>query len=386
MEKLNKMISIVMPCYNEEKAIGICIEKAKKVIKDNNYNGEVIVCDNCSTDNSAKIAEKMGARVVYQHLKGYGNAYLKGFSEAKGDILIMIDADDTYEFNLIPLFIEKIINEQFDFVSGSRNLNNVKKNVMPITHKLFGNPLFTYMINRFFNAKYTDVYCGLRAFTKEAYKKIQPVSRGMEFNLEIAINAVLKDLKIAEIPIELKERIGESKLRTISDGWRSLRFIMLYSPDYLFLFPGFCLLFLGLFIEFSLIFGIIAYQGRPLGIVTGFFSFIISIIGFQIINLWLYIKTFSSIKKFGKQNFLLTKFYDIFNLEKGIIIGSISVMISVMILFIKVVQWIMSDFMPLNNAEIIPLASTFLIIGINIIFSSFFISALALIKEKQSNI
>jgi glycosyltransferase involved in cell wall biosynthesis len=219
----NPLVSVVMPCLNEEEAIGSCISKIQDTFARMGIQGEIVVADNGSTDSSIAIAERMGALVVHQPLRGYGNAYIKGFSCAKGRYLIMGDADDTYDFTLIPQVLERL-DRGYDFVTGSRYLSSGQQQIpIPILHRFLGNPMLTALLNFFFNTAYTDVYCGFRGFSRAAYALIEPISPGMEFNLELAINAGLAGLKITEIPIQLQPRKGESKLHTLRDGWRSLR-------------------------------------------------------------------------------------------------------------------------------------------------------------------
>ncbi|MHA2055149.1 MAG: glycosyltransferase family 2 protein, partial [Candidatus Hodarchaeales archaeon] len=307
-----------MPCLNEEDAIGICIEKIKSVFDKNNIDGEIIVCDNGSTDNSVNIAEKMGVKIVHQPLRGYGNAYLKGFDTAKGQYIIMGDADDTYDFNQIPAILEKLIEEKYDFVTGSRHLKGFHDRSMPFLHRFFGNPALTAILNYLFESQYSDVYCGFRGFSRKAYEHIKPVSPGMEFNLELAINASRSGLKIAEIPIQLHPRKGESKLRTLRDGWRSLRMMLLYCPNKVFLMPGFLSLSVGLIIHLLTVFGLIKFGGRPASSVTGIFATIFSVVGFQILSLGLGLKTYSWSSKFDEKNSAIELFYNHFKLERGL--------------------------------------------------------------------
>src|SRR5918996_5908876 len=256
------LVSVVMPCLDEEEAIGACIEKIQRTFADAGLSGEIVVCDNGSTDRSVAIAESMGARVVHQPARGYGNAYLKGFASARGRYLVMGDADDTYDFTMIPRFLAALRDEGCDFVTGSRYLGGGDTHITAL-HRWFGNPALTRTLNMLFGTRYTDVYCGYRAFSREAYERIRPVSPGMEFNLELAINAGLAGLKSAEIPIVLAPRKGESKLRTFRDGWRSLRMMLLYSPNKLFLVPGTVLLSLGLLIHLAVLLGLVRFGGRP---------------------------------------------------------------------------------------------------------------------------
>lgn len=381
MNEANPIVSVVLPCLNEEKAIGICIEKIKKVFERVNIDGEIVVCDNGSTDNSVTIAESLGVRVVHQPLRGYGNAYLKGFDSAIGQYLIMGDADDTYDFNLIPEFLNKLINEGYDFVTGSRYLKGFKDKSMPFLHRYLGNPALTAVLNRLFGTNYSDVYSGFRCFSRRAYERIKPISPGMEFNLELAINAGRAGLKIAEIPIKLHPRKGESKLRTFRDGWRSLRMMLLYCPNKVFLLPGLFFLIVGLLIHLVTLFGLIQYEGRPLSVVTSIFGTIFSIVGAQIVTLGLGVKTYSWSRRFEDKNPLLEKFYRFFNLERGLILGSLMILVSGAILVYNVSKWISSNLLPLTHPEWVSFAATLFIFGFNVVFFSLFISAMSMKKN-----
>jgi glycosyltransferase involved in cell wall biosynthesis len=375
------LVSVVMPCLNEEAAIGSCIEKIQTTFAQAQINGEIVVCDNGSTDNSVSIAQRMGARVVHQPLRGYGNAYLKGFASARGSYLIMGDADDTYDFRLIPQFLDRLRNQGYDFVTGSRYLGGGNKSIpIPLSHRLFGNPALTALLNFLFGTPYTDVYCGFRGFSRQAYDLIQPVSPGMEFNLELAINAGLADLRIAEIPIQLHPRKGESKLRTLRDGWRSLRMMLLYCPNKVFMLPGALLLMLGLLIHLVVLLGLVQYAGRPFGVVSGIFATIFSVVGFEILSLGLHAKTYSWSRRFDRDNRLLQRFYSWFNLETGLLLGGGMLAVGSTILLSLVVRWLQSDLMPLLQPEWASLGATLVIIGFGTVFSSLFISAMSMKK------
>ena len=376
------LVSVVMPCLNEEEAIGVCIEKIQKTFAKANIDGEIIVCDNGSTDNSVAIAKSKGACVIHQPLGGYGNAYLKGFASAKGLYLIMGDADDTYDFNLVPEFLNKLINEGYDFVAGSRYLEGGDKSI-PFLHRFFGNPMLTTILNILFGTDYTDAYCGFRGFSREAYDLIQPVSPGMEFNLELAINAGLVGLKIAEVPIQLHPRKGKSKLRTIRDGWRSLRMMLLYCPNKVFLLPGSILLGIGILIHLVMLLGLVQYWGRPLGAVTGIFATIFSIVGFMILSLGLHAKTYSWSRRFDKDNPTLERFYKFFKLEAGLVLGAGMILIGSLILSYVVIGWLKSNLLALPNPAWTSFAATLVIVGFGVVFSSLFISAMSMKKTYE---
>ncbi len=373
------LVSVVLPCLNEEAAIGACLQKILSTFAKAQLNGEIIVCDNGSTDRSVAIAERMKVQVVHQPERGYGNAYLKGLASAKGAYLVMGDADDTYDFTMIPTFIEKL-RGGYDFVTGSRYLEGGYASI-PFLHRFFGNPLLTTILNVLFKTRYTDVYCGYRAFSRRAYDLIQPVSPGMEFNLELAINAGLAGLKTTEVPIRLHERKGESKLRTFRDGWRSLRMMLLYCPNKVFFYPGLVSLTLGLMAHLVSLAGLVEFNGKPLGTATGIFGTILSVVGFQIVSLGLHAKTYSWSRRFDKDNKLLRAFYDWFRLETGLLLGGGALLIGTVILSLMVWEWAQSGFLPLPHPEWASLGATLVIIGGGTIFSSLFISAMSMKKS-----
>ncbi|MGH7517637.1 MAG: glycosyltransferase family 2 protein [Gemmatimonadales bacterium] len=376
------LVSVVMPCLNEEAAIGACIEKIQRGLAAAGASGEIIVCDNGSTDASVAIAERMGARVVHQPRRGYGNAYLKGFAAARGKYLIMGDADDTYDFSMIPQFLRSLTLEGYDFVTGSRYLKGGDKHVT-LLHRFVGNPALTAILNLLFRTRYTDVYCGFRGFSREAYDRIRPTSPGMEFNLELAINASLAGLKITEIPIELGPRKGDSKLRTFRDGWRSLRMMLLYSPNQLFFVPGGLLLVLGLCIHLGVLLGLMKFGGRPAAGVTGVFATIFSVVGFQILSLGLHAKTYSWSRRFDRDNRALAAFYRSFKLETGLAIGAVLLLAGLGILTALAIEWVRGDLLPLPHPEWASFGATLVIVGFSTIFTSLFISAMSMSRPQE---
>jgi glycosyltransferase involved in cell wall biosynthesis len=376
------LVSVVMPVLNEEEAIGPCIEKIRATFASAGIDGEIVVCDNGSTDASVAIAERMGARVVHQPLRGYGNAYLKGFASARGRYLVMGDADDTYDFTMIPQFVGALESGQ-QFVTGSRYLGGGDAHITAL-HRYFGNPALTRILNLLFGTRYTDVYCGFRAFSRETYDAIRPVSPGMEFNLELAINAGLADLRVHEIPIVLAERKGESKLRTFRDGWRSLRMMLLYSPNKLFLAPGVTLLVLGLAIHLAVLLGLVRFGGRPAAGVTAVFATIFSVVGFEILSLGLHAKTYSWSRRFDRDNRALAAFYGHFKLETGLLLGAGLIAGGGAILVAVIVEWLRSDLLPLPHPEWVSFAATLVIIGCSTLFSSLFISAMSISRPRDA--
>jgi glycosyltransferase involved in cell wall biosynthesis len=377
------LVSVVMPCLNEEKALGSCIQTIQRTFAGAGIDGEIVVCDNGSTDASVSIAERMGARVVHQPLRGYGNAYLKGFASARGRYLVMGDADDTYDFRMIPQFVDALDGGGYQFVTGSRYLDGGDAHITAL-HRYLGNPALTRILNILFGTRYTDVYCGFRAFSRDTYQTIRPVSPGMEFNLELAINAHLAGLKVKEIPIVLAPRKGESKLRTFRDGWRSLRMMLLYSPNKLFLAPGATLLTLGLFIHLAVLMGLVRFGGRPASGVTAVFATIASVVGFEILSLGLHAKTYSWSRRFDRDNRALAAFYNRFKLETGLLLGLGLIAGGGAILIAVIVEWLRSDLLPLPHPEWVSFAATLVIIGCSTLFSSLFISAMSMSRPQDA--
>lgn len=373
-------VSLVLPCLNEEAAITTVIRKAQDVFRRNRIDGEILVVDNGSTDRSAELAMMAGVRVLSEPRRGYGHACLTGMAAATGDILVMGDADDTYDFETIPKFLAMLRSGQYDFVTGSRYLGGGNSRI-PFLHRTIGNPALTRLLNLLFGTQYTDVYCGLRAFTREAYARIRPVTTGMEFNLELAINAKLARLRVAEVPIVLGSRKGTSKLKTFRDGWRSLRMMLLCSPNTVFLVPGVCLSVAGAFLQGVVFLRGLTYHDRSIGLVMGAFGALFAILGFKILSLWLHAKTYSWNRRYNAENRTLSRFYETFTFEKGVVLGLLALACGFLILGAEVWRWLMSGAMPAVGLEWIPIGITCVVIGTETVFTSLFISAMSLGKR-----
>jgi glycosyltransferase involved in cell wall biosynthesis len=371
------LVSVVLPCLNEEEGIGPCLETIQRTFATAKIAGEIVVCDNGSTDRSVAIAERLGARVVHQPLRGYGNAYLTGFAAARGTYLIMGDADDTYDFTLIPQFLTLLIHEGYDFVTGSRYLGGGDTHITAL-HRFVGNPALTALLNGLFGTAYTDVYCGFRGFSRQAYTCITPVSPGMEFNLELAINAGLAKLKTIEVPITLRPRQGKSKLRTLRDGWRSVRMMMLYCPNKLFLWPGALLCTVGLLTHAAVLLGVLQWGRRPAAAVTGIFALMFSVLGVEILSLGLHAKTYSWSRRFDKHNAALEWFYSHFKLEHGLALGAGLLTLGGCIMGRALLQWVRAGMLPLPHPAWTSFAATLLITGCHVCFSSLFISMMSI--------
>ena len=225
MKNQNFLVSVVMPCLNEEDTLGICIEKAQSTLEALGLQGEVIIADNGSTDNSVAIAEDLKARIVHQSTRGYGAAYLAGFAAAQGHYIVMGDSDDTYDFTDLERFITPLQNG-YNFVIGNRFKGNILPGAMPWANRYIGNPILSGMLRILFGTYISDSHCGMRSFTAEAYKRMDLKTTGMEFASEMVIKAVQSELRILEIPITYHPRGGESKLNAIRDAWRHIRFML----------------------------------------------------------------------------------------------------------------------------------------------------------------
>ena len=378
-------LSVVLPCLNEEASIGACIKKIGKAFSDNHIKGEIIVADNNSTDRSVEIAESLGAKVVHQKLRGYGNTYLKGLSEAKGRYILMADSDNTYDFLEIPLFLEPLRQGKADFVIGSRLKGKIMPGAMPKLHQYIGSPLLTGMLNLFFRTNVSDAHCGMRAFSADAYRKLNLKCGGMEFASEMIIKAAEQKLRIAEVPITYSARGGTpSKLRSFSDGWRHVRFMLMYSPNYLFMLPGGALFLSGAFLMLLLLPGSVVVKGVTLDINSMLLGSLLSILGFQILTMGFTIKTYAVAGSFQKEGSLTSFVSRHLSLERSITLGLLVTLFGILLGLKVFNEWYLSGFGALSEFRNIILASTFIIIGVQTVFSAFFLSIL-LVEKRNGN-
>lgn len=380
-DKNNIEVSVVMPCLNEEQTVGACVRKAKKALDNLGIKGEVVVVDNGSTDNSVGIAQREGARVIAEPEKGYGRAYLRGFKEASGDILIMGDADNTYDFSQIGKFILPI-KEGYDFVIGSRYKGRIREGAMPWANRYIGNPTLTLLLKFFFKSNLSDVYSGMRAFTSKTYRKLNLISVGMEFALEMIVTVLRLKLKIKEVPIQYFPRKGISKLSPILDTWRSIRFMLLYSPNYLFLIPGLVLFILGIVFVFLFLRENVVLFGHVCGVHMMLVASLSAIVGFQIMNIGILAKSYSVSEKYINTDRMIKFFTVRFDLEKGIIFGLVFLLIGSAVNIKIFYDWIKVDFGTLDKIRLGIFALTFVAIGIQTIIFSFFLSILNLKRLK----
>jgi len=365
-------ISVVLPTLNEEKTISTCIEKIKKVFKEQKLNGEIIVSDS-STDKTPIIAKQKGAKVVYPKKKGYGRAYIEGFKHAKGKIIVMGDADNTYDFLEIPKLIKPIQEGKADFVFGSRLRGEIKKGAMPWHHKYIGNPVLTFIFNKVFNTNISDTHSGFRAFTKKAYNKLELRTTGMEFASELFIEAVRKGLRIAEVPITYYPRRGEpSKLSSFGDGWRHLRFMLLYRPTKFLLFPGISSFLLALLTYF--LFYIRSTGSNNFAFHSLIFGSLFLIIGVQFMLTGVNLKIYSVIIGNSEKNGFIKKVMDYHSLEKEILLSILLIFAGFLLGFKVIYVWARTGFNQLSQIGTAILSFTFISLGFQILFSSIFVS------------
>jgi glycosyltransferase involved in cell wall biosynthesis len=367
-------VSVVLPCLNEEDTVGICIKKAKDVFDRLNISGEVIVVDNGSTDGTAKEALAAGAKVVYEDRKGYGYALRRGINEAQGKYVVICDGDDTYDLSELHKFIEAL-REGNDLVIGSRFKGKILKNAMAWTNRYIGNPLLTGMIKLFFRANLSDTQSGYRGFSKEVYKKMNLKTTGMEFASEMVVHALKKKMKIKEVPITYYPRKGESKLSKFRDAWRHIRFILLYSPNYLFNLPGLVIFLAGALLTLRLLFGPIYFLGRAWDVHVMVFSGMLTILGWQILNIGLAAKVFTN--SIGLENSkAVRKMLSFLSLERGIMLGVFIVLIGIVLTCYIFYIWVKNNFGYLAQVKTAIVALVAIVIGVQTIFSFFLFSVL----------
>lgn len=377
------VISVVMPCLNEEETIGACVEKALEGIRRSGLPGEVIVADNGSTDRSVEIATVLGARVIHQPHKGYGNAYRAGFGAARGKYIVMGDSDNTYDFTEIPAFVEKL-REGNEYVLGSRFAGTILPGAMPWANRYIGNPILTGLLNFLFGLKSSDAHSGFRAFTKDAYRRMRLQTTGMEFASELVINAARARLKVAEVPIIYYPRGGESKLNRVRDAWRHVRFMLLYSPDHLFLIPGLIAFVIGILGMLFLLPGQQIVSGHIVDYHFMFVFSLLTIIGFQVLLTGFYAKAYAYTHRFAPDDRLIQLFYRYFNLEEWLLAGFLIFLVGLVIDAAILWKWIQSDYGHLFAVRPALLALTLMVVGLQLLFSSFLLSILNINREGTS--
>ena len=382
-------VSVVMPCLNEAETLAACIEKAQRALREHQIAGEVIVADNGSTDGSHAIAERLGARLVHVRDRGYGSALMGGIQHARGRFVIMGDADDSYDFLEIPRFIEKL-REGHDLVQGCRlpaGGGRIMPGAMPLLHRLWGNPMFSAMARRWFRAPIHDVYCGLRGFRREFFHELNQRCTGMEFATEMIVKSSLRGARIAEVPITLHpdgRKTRAPHLRTFRDGWRTLRFFLLFSPRNLFLFPGGFLIALGM-LGYALALPAVTIGRATLDAHTLLFSSLALICGYQSILFAVFTKVFAITEGLLPKDPRIRRLSTIVTLERGALGGIGAVAVGIVLLLLAVARWAAEDFGRLDYASTMRLVVpgvTLTALGFQTVLSSFFLSILRLGRRR----
>jgi hypothetical protein len=378
-------VSIVMPCLNESETLATCIRKAQRWLEQNGVLGEVIIADNGSNDGSPTIAEAAGARVVHIEEKGYGSALMGGIAAARGTYVIMGDADDSYDFTNLGSFLEKL-RQGYDLVMGNRFMGGIMPGAMPPLHKYLGNPVLTKIGRALFRSPCGDFHCGLRGFNKAAILRMDLRTTGMEFASEMVVKATLQKLKIAEVPTVLSPdgRTRAPHLRSWRDGWRHLRFLLLFCPRWLFLYPGALMIVAGLILGVWLIQGPIIIGGAGLDVHTLLYAALAVVIGFQAVMFAVFTKIFAINEGLLPEDERLKKAFRYINLEVGLAVGSALLLAGITGSILAASSWSLRSFPALDPSTtmrtIIP-AVTSLTLGCQIVFSSFFLSVLGMRRK-----
>ena len=378
-EEAAPLVSVVIPCLNEEENVERCVRDAIEALESSGLAGEVIVVDNDSEDRSAELAARAGARVVVEHRRGYGSAYLAGFAAARGSYIVMADADLTYDFGEIPSFIEQLASGA-QLVMGNR-MRDIKPGAMPWLHRYVGNPVLTGLLNLFFRTGVRDAHCGMRALRRDVLDTLDLRTTGMEFASEMVIRAAKQHLSIAEIDISYHPRGGESKLSSFRDGWRHLRFLLVHSPTYLFIVPGTLLAAVGTIVS-ALVLAHVGILGRSWDIHALIGGALFTIIGTQVLALGLCAHAYGTYFM-GEKDAWFDAMRARFRLEHGLALGGVITVAGFVTALVIVIQWIGHGFGAIGLQQLAIVAFELLIVGLQIFFSSFLLSILGLRRRSD---
>jgi glycosyltransferase involved in cell wall biosynthesis len=378
-------LSVVIPCLNEADTLADCVRTAQTAIRENRIAGEVIVADNGSDDGSIEIAAGLGARLVHVPAKGYGSALMGGIAAARGEFIIMGDADGSYDFLEIPRFMEKL-REGHDLVQGCRlpsGGGKIMPGAMPVLHRWFGNPIFSLIAQRWFHSHIQDIYCGMRGFRKSHYERLDQRCIGMEFATEMIIKSSLLDGKAAQVPITLHpdgRKVHPPHLKTFRDGWRTLRFFLLCTPDRLFLVPGVILILLG-FLAYTLALPGMALHGIKFDAHTLLFGTLAILCGYQSVFFAIFAKTLAIKEGLLPSDIRLERFFNTVNLEVGLVVAASAMILGLVLLGLAIEQWRLVNYGLLDYAHTMRLVvpgATMVALGFQTILSAFMISFLGL--------
>jgi glycosyltransferase involved in cell wall biosynthesis len=374
-------VSVVIPCLNEAENIAECVGRARRVLDESGLGGEVIVADNGSDDGSAELAAAAGARVIHEPRRGYGSAYLAGFAAARGEYIVMLDADMTYPFEEIGHFVEEL-REGAQLVMGDR-MDNIQPGAMHWVNRYIGNPLLSGTLNLFFRTGIRDAHCGMRGLRRDILPTLDLRTTGMEFASEMVIRASKEKLDIREFPISYAPRGGETKLSRWRDGWRHLRFLLVHSPTHLFIAPGVALLLVGLLIALISL-SQISILGRQWNLHTTVAGELLVIVGTQIVALGLCAHAYGTYFMAEKDPWF-DRMRARFRLEHGLMLGGAILLAGLTIAVVIVVTWVKRGFGELSEERLAVTAATLIIVGLQIFFSSFLLSILGLRRRDSPN-
>jgi len=375
-------ISVVIPCLNEEEAVGKVVDQALEGIRRSGRTGEVIVVDNGSTDRSAEVAAEHGAIVVREERPGYGSAYLAGLTHARGSYIVMGDADETYPMRDLAPFVERLAAGD-DLVMGSRFEGTIHGEAMPWLNRHIGNPILTGLLNVLFGVKISDAHCGMRAVRRDALPALDLHSTGMEFASEMVFKAFRRKLRISEIPIDYYPRVGESKLNRFGDAWRHVKFMLLYSPSWLYFVPGVLLLLLGALGALILAAGPVTVLGRTWQIHTLFACIFAVLLGSQIVQLGIFARAFAA-SHLGERDPWVDRARGRLSVEHGLVGGGILLAIGLLTILVIFVNWAIDGFGALSHEYATAIGFTLLALGTQVILGSFFLALLTMRTTEAS--
>jgi len=367
-------VSVVIPCLNEAGNIEECVAAARAVLERHGIDGEVVVADNASEDGSPELAAAAGARVVHEPRRGYGSAYLAGFAAARGDYIVMADADLTYDFNEIPRFLAEL-EDGADMVIGDR-MENIHPGAMPWHHRYIGNPVLSGFLNVLFRTGVSDAHCGMRALRRDRLEQLALRTTGMEFASEMVIRAAKERLEIRQFPIEYRPRGGESKLSSFRDGWRHLRFLLVHSPTHLFILPGALMALLGVLVTLTVL-ARIDLLGRQWDLHALIAGALLLVVGTQVVALGLCAHAYGTYFM-NERDPWFDRMRARFKLEHGLLLGGGVALAGLAIAAVIGVEWIDRGFGNLGEQRLAILAFTLVVVGVQVFFSSFLLSILGL--------
>lgn len=367
-------LSIVIPCLNEADTISECVISARRVLDANGIEGEVIVVDNNSDDGSGELARAAGARVIGESRRGYGQAYMTGLAAAAGEYILMADGDLTYDFEEAPRFLAEL-ESGADLVVGNR-MGDIEPGAMPWHHRYIGNPVLSGLLNVLYDTGVSDAHCGMRALRRDALPALNLRATGMEFASEMVIRAAKQKLEIRQFPITYHRRGGESKLESFSDGWRHLRFLLVHSPNHLFILPGLLMGLVGALAQAVVLFHV-GFLGRAWDIHALIAGALLTIVGVQVVALGVCARAYG-IYFMGERDRWFERLRARYRLEHGLILGGAFALVGAVLMVQIAIAWISNGFGALGQDNVAVVAATFLIVGIQVFFTSFLLSILGL--------